>query len=116
MKRFALVDEAMEEDSHGGWVPFSDVEVLLAELNLLRSEAAQRPEVATTTWAEEKCEQCGKTTMLVAKRLEDKPVAWIVHAEYPFVTMDPPMEGGLPRTPLYKHQPEPQPLSTLEKP
>lgn len=31
-----------------------------------------------------------------------EPVAWIVHADYPFVTMDPPIEGGLPRTPLYR--------------
>ena len=31
-----------------------------------------------------------------------EPVAWIVHAECPWVTMDPPMMGGLPRTPLYK--------------
>lgn len=29
------------------------------------------------------------------------PVAWIVHADHPFVTMDGPIEGGLPRTPLY---------------
>lgn len=27
--------------------------------------------------------------------------AWIVHADYPFVTMDPAPEGGLPRTELF---------------
>lgn len=31
-----------------------------------------------------------------------EPVAWIVHATNPWVTMDPPIEGGLPRTPLYQ--------------
>ena len=30
------------------------------------------------------------------------PTAWIVHATNPWVTMDPPIEGGLPRTPLYR--------------
>ena len=31
-----------------------------------------------------------------------EPAAWIVHATNPWVTMDPPIEGGLPRTPLYR--------------
>ena len=31
-----------------------------------------------------------------------EPAAWIAHAQFPYVTMDPPVKGGLPRTPLYK--------------
>lgn len=33
-----------------------------------------------------------------------KPTAWLVHAQYPFVTMDPPIEGGLPRTELFTRE------------
>ena len=35
---------AMMENADGDFVKFEDVEVLLAELNLLRSQAANRPE------------------------------------------------------------------------
>ena len=45
MKRYDLVDESMEQDEHGTYVKFAEVEVLLVELNLLRSQAAQRAEV-----------------------------------------------------------------------
>lgn len=38
----------------------------------------------------------------VPEALEPEPVAWIVHADHPWVTMLPPVEGGMPRTPLYK--------------
>ena len=38
--------------------------------------------------------------VIVQEKLE--PSAWIVHAKYPWVTMDPPIKGGLRRTPLYR--------------
>lgn len=39
----------------------------------------------------------------VAHQLAQRqPAAWIVNTEFPFATMDPPIEGGTHRTPLYK--------------
>jgi hypothetical protein len=32
--------------------------------------------------------------------LDAEPVAWLVHAEYPYPLPDGPIEGGLPRSPL----------------
>ena len=47
MKRYSYDGDCLEQDKDGGWVRFEDVEVLLAELNLLRSEKASLPETPT---------------------------------------------------------------------
>ena len=49
------------------------------------------------------CDECREALAIMRGDIPTRePVAWIVHAKHPWVTMDPPMKGGLPRTPLYK--------------
>jgi hypothetical protein len=39
--------------------------------------------------------------MALSEEAQPEPVCWLVHADPPYPDMYPPIEGGLPRTPLY---------------
>jgi hypothetical protein len=64
MKRLDHNGQHFYESKDGRFVEFKNVEVLLAELNLLRGEKLRRDSSPPLAWKEEPCETCGKTIML----------------------------------------------------
>ena len=82
--------------------------VVLDIVDRLRDTASR----GISSWGDLQMQAAGEIQVLRAERDNlaaalhrtevREPVAWIVHAQFPYVTMDPPMKGGLPRTPLYK--------------